>query len=166
MDSDAFKNKLDRLMGSTYSSRSGMGHRDASILKQVMADGAYKVFQDTAGEYQKIEILLKNGKSIVLEKEISKATMRERYKTLQILSADNAELASMELIALDHITSNPGYQFFYSHTVLGKGKGDIGLYLAHEFLEELSMDERFLAGSSVDPEVVKTIREVVERKNF
>ena len=165
MDTNWDKSKLDRLMGTSYNSTSGMAHHEANILKQVLADGAYKVFQDTPGEYQRIEILLKDGKTIVLHKEISTKTRLERFKKLEIFSADNQLLDEMELIAEDHLSMNPTYRFFYQHTTLGTGKGEIGLYLAYKLLD-LQMDMRYISGSYVDEDVLKTIKEATSSKNY
>jgi len=151
---------MDRLMGKTQ-----MGVK-ASILKQVLFDGKYKVFGNTTGDQEKIEISLDNGRSIVFYKEIQLDRQIERFKSMEICEGSSF-LEKMDLFASDHFSKSPTYRFYFSQVTIGTGEGDVALVIASKLLGETSpLDPRFLGGSSVDEAVMKEIRRVVENKNF
>jgi len=53
-----FQSKLDKLMGATYNSAGTGKHHEANMLKQVLGDGAIKIYEDATGNYGKVEVLL------------------------------------------------------------------------------------------------------------
>jgi hypothetical protein len=141
----------------------GLGDRhsdhEANILKRTLLDGQVKLFEDSTGFAERMEIFLPKGK-VVIYKDFEAAEALAKYKKIVILSEDGISKGTIELIPRDRKNPNPVYRCFIDRVEIGSGYGDISFYVAHQLLGG-SIDPRSGVGTSVDPEVIATIKQII-----
>lgn len=133
----------------------------ATILKKVMGNGAIKVFTDSKGASERIEIVLTEGK-VVINKDYELVSSMAHFKTIELYSSEDVLKDSIDIISQDsriHV-----FTFYFHNSPIGRGNGDIGLSIAEAFVTG-SVDPRYLAGASVDPEVIETIQNILKGKS-
>ena len=144
----------------------GLGDRRSShptiILKRTYMDGNIKIFVDSTGGAEKTEILVPEGK-VVVYKDFEITPVLSKYKKIQILTVDDELHGSMDLIARDRNSPVPVYRVFFERSELGSANGDIGMLIAHKLLGG-SMDASAGIGSSIDDEIINTIKRVLHSK--
>lgn len=139
-----------------------LGDHTATILKKVLLDGKVKVFRNPTDTVEKTVITLVNGK-IVIHKDFEQIARLSKFKSIDIYSSDETLLDSIDIITEESIIHS--YTFYIDRSPIGRGHGDIDECIVNAFVEG-SIDPRFLQGSSVDGEVITTIRNVLEGKRI
>jgi hypothetical protein len=100
----------------------------------------------------------------MLYKELTPDKAKSRYKKIEIFSLDEESLGTLDIIT-DLQLLHPTFRFYLGTSPLGRGSGDIGMFIAGKLLGDFA-DPRLIAGSSVDPEVMQTIEKMIERKTL
>ncbi len=144
----------------------GLGdHRSshpAIILKRTFMDGNIKVFVDSTGGAEKTEILVPEGK-VVVYKDFEITPEMSRYKKIDILTIEDELHGTMDLIVRDRTNPRPVYRVFFERGELGSANGDIGMLIAHKLLGG-NIDTSAAIGSSIDDEVIDTLKRVLHSK--
>lgn len=134
----------------------------AIILKRTMMDGSVRVYEDSTGGAERTDIIVPEGK-VVVHKDYELLVTLAQFKKIVVLSKDDEVKGSIDVIARDRTSPKPVYRFFYNRSEIGGGYGDIGMFLAHKLLGGV-MDARTGVGTTVDDEVISTIKEILQSK--
>jgi len=152
-----------------YSSRfGGLGdkaHGTANILKRTMLNGQMKVYEDETKKLERTEILAKEG-TLNFHTEYLTVGSIARLKSIEIISLDNEPLGTVEVITDSQTQLHPIYRFSYHGGPIGRGTGDVAMFIAQKLLGDAEIDPRYTLGSSVDPEVVDIITKLLQRKTI
>ncbi len=143
---------------------SGGWHKHfANILKHAMYDGAIKVFEDETGGAQRTEIVVPEGKVIVI-KDFEKLPTLSQYKRIEVYSPDDEFLDALEIFPEDRMSGSSLLRVFYGRFPIGVGSGDLGMIIASKLTGSV-MEPRHVGTSSVDDEVVTAIKKMLARKS-
>lgn len=137
------------------------GHK-ATILKNSLNNGAYKVYQDPSGHVQRTEIIVPEGK-IVIIKDYDKVPVFSHYRSLTVYSSGDVSLGSLGIVPEDRRIPDSMLRFYNGNMQIGSGRGDIGVAIASNLLN-LEVDPRKAATSKVDPDVIAAITEFLKGK--
>jgi hypothetical protein len=137
-----------------------IGDHKATILKKVLADGRIKVYRDAVDAVEKTEISLPEGK-VIINKDYEKVARLSRFKKIDIYSNEDTLLESIDIETEESMVHS--YRFYLRSSPIGRGFGDIATCIANAFVEG-SLDPRYLQGSSVDEEVITTIKSILTGK--
>ena len=149
--------------GKPNSSRFGsLGDHRATILKKVLSEGKIKVFRDPTDAVEKTEITLDKGK-IVIHKDYEQVARLSKFKRIDIYSQDDTLLDSIDIVTEESIIHS--YTFYFHKSPIGRGNGNLDECIISAFAEG-SIDPRYLQGSSVDQEVITTIKKILEEKRI
>ncbi len=144
-----------------FGSHSGkLSEHPMVILKKVLNDGDYKVFQDKTGHAERIEIVVPEGK-IVIIKDYEQVPTLAHYKKVDVFGKNDESLGSLEIFFEDRTMKNGTLRFFENKSQIGTGHGDIGIAIASQLLT-LSLDPRLVSDSSIDPEVIASIKRMLQ----
>jgi hypothetical protein len=150
-----------------YSSRfGGLGDRasgHAKILKRSMLDGKIKVYEDETKKLERTEILVKEG-TLNFNTEYIAVGSLARLKSIDIISLDSEPRATLDVITDSKTQLHPMYRFSYHGSPIGRGTGDVAMFIAQKLLGEENLDPRYVLGASVDPEVIEIITKLLQRK--
>jgi hypothetical protein len=140
---------------------SHQGH-NATLLRQRLEDGKVKVFTDPKGVSERTEIQMPNG-LVVVYKDYSFSRTLAHYKSIEILDMEKQPLGTIELEPANRLVTHTDYRFFYEKSEIGRGNGDVGLFLAQKLVSK-SIQPRSGKGTGVDDEVVTTILSILNSK--
>jgi hypothetical protein len=138
-----------------------LGDHKANILKKVLAEGKIKIFRDAADAVERTDIIVPNGK-VVITKDYEAVARLSKFKKIDIYSSEDTLLDSLDIITDSSMIHS--YKFYFHNSPVGRGFGDIAMCLIQSLIEG-SADPRLLTGSSVDPEVVATIKDILSGKS-
>jgi len=137
------------------------GGHTANILRQTLAGGKVKIYQDEKRAAERIEIEAPKGTVMIL-KDYARVASQARYKQIEVFSLTQELQGTIEIVS-DMQYLHPTFRFFLGTSQIGRGSGDIGMYIAAKLLNEF-IDPRLIAGASVDNEVIDTIHKLLEGK--
>jgi|SRR6185437_5734028 len=149
------------LGGSSSTSDDSKGH-PATILKTVQNNGAFKVFTDITGYVQRTEVTVPEGKIIIL-KDYENTPAFAHYKVVTVLSPQELTLGTLTIVPEDRKRPNSASRFFEGNDLIGTGSGDIGIAIASQLIS-ISVDPRQLSRSTVDPNVITSIKAFLQGK--
>jgi hypothetical protein len=149
------------ILGSASSTGDSKGH-PANILKTVQNNGAFKVYTDASGHVQRTEISLPEGRIIVI-KDYETMPAYAHFKIVTVLSPQDITLGTLSIVPEDRKRPNSTSRFFDGNDLIGTGNGDIGIAIASQLIT-ISVDPRQLAHSSVDPNVITSIKTFLQGK--
>lgn len=132
-----------------------------NVLDRVMVDGQVKVYTDSTKNAKKEEILAPGGGRVIIIKDFAVDPKSASYKTIEIYSDQDELLDSITIVEEKMIKA---FRFYSGNNPIGKGYGDIGIYIAQKILGEGVLDPRYTAGSSVDADVITFIANTLRRK--
>jgi hypothetical protein len=147
---------------SNPSNRGSLGEHKATILKKIIADGNVKIYTDPQGVVEKTDISIPEGKIVVI-KDYEVTARLAKYKKIDVYSNTEQKLDTVDIISENSMMHT--YTFYFHGNAIGKGSGDLGTALASGFFPD-AVDPRLLAGSAVDPEVIKVIKDVLQEKRI
>lgn len=147
---------LRATIGDRYS-----GHR-AVILKRSFEDGKVKVFEDGRGLAERTEMIVDEGK-IMVYKDYDYQGGLSRYKRIDIYNINEELVGSIKLYPKDKLNPHPIYRFFYEQSEIGLGNGDIALFIAQALVAR-NIQSRSGAGTSLDGEIITTIKQILDTK--
>lgn len=152
-----------------HSSRfGGLGDRGShttNILKRTMIDGQVKVYEDETKKLERTEILAKEG-TVNINTEYLQVGSIARIKSIDIISLENEHLGTIDVITDSQTQLHPIYRFSYGGGPIGRGTGDIAMFIAQKMLGADNLDPRYVVGASVDEEVLNTITQLLQRKTL
>lgn len=152
-----------------HSSRFGglgdKGSHTAKILKRVMLDGQVKTYEDETKKLERTEILAKEG-TIEFHTEYVQVGSIARLKSIDIISLEQEHLGTIDVITDSQTQLHPIYRFSYNGNPIGKGTGDVIMFIAQKVLGADNLDPRYVVGASVDDEVLNTIIKLLQRKTL
>ena len=152
---------FDSHLGGLGDSHSG---HPAIILKHTLHDGNIKIFEDAKGIAERTEIIIPEGK-VVVYKDYEVSEKLAMYKKIDIFSVEDELRGTIDIMPHDRTSPYPAYRFFYEKAEIGGGKGDIALFIGQNFLGE-NLDSRSGIGTTVDEEVISTIKRVLQTKSI
>jgi hypothetical protein len=139
-----------------------IGDHKANILKKVLAEGKIKVYADTAGNVERTDIITPDGK-VSITKDYEQVVRLSKFKRIDIYSSEDSLLESLDIVVDNSLIHS--YIFYYRQSMIGRGQGDIAAFLANSLLGE-GIDPRLISGSSIDPEVMTTIQNILKGKSY
>lgn len=137
------------------------GH-NANLLRQRLEDGKVKVYTDPKGVSERVEIQVPNG-LVVVFKDYGFSRTLAHYKTIEVLDMEMQPLGTIELQPTNRLITHTDYRFFYEGSEIGKGNGDIGLFIAQALVSN-TIQPRSGKGTGVDGEVITTINNILNQK--
>lgn len=137
------------------------GH-SANLLRMRLEDGKVKVYTDSKGVAERDEIQVPEG-LVVVYKDFGFSRSLAHYKKIEILDMDMQLRGTIELTPTNRLVAHTDYSFFYEHSMIGKGKGDIGLLIAQKLVSH-AIQPRSGQGSGVDDEIITTIKSILSSK--
>lgn len=149
------------ILGGSSSKGETGGHK-ATILKNSLNNGAYKVYQDPSGRVQRTEIIVPEGKIIII-KDYDKIPVFSHYRSLTVLSPDDVTLGTLSIVPEDRRLPDSMLRFFTGNMQIGSGRGDIGAAIASKLIN-LETDPRKAATSNVDPDIITAITDFLKGK--
>lgn len=126
------------------------------ILTKVYSEGVVKVFHDTTGHAERVEIALPQGKVIVV-KDFEKLPTLAHYRKVQITSNNDEVRGTLDIIPSSRQLTNSASRFYEGKIPIGTGSGNIGMAIARQMLP-LGDDPRNASDSYVDAEVISEIK--------
>lgn len=134
-----------------------------NILKQQFNDGRVRVYGDVKHEAEKVEIRLDNA-TINIYKELSHSIGKLICKKMEIYSMDNELRETIDIFSENIQTVHVSYRFYLRQMQIGRGSGDVDLYIAHKLLSQdipsIPVD------ATLDPEVIETIQKIIAGKTI
>ena len=137
------------------------GH-NATLLRQRLEEGKVKVYTDSKGVSERVEIQVPNG-LVVVYKDYGFSPTLAHYKSIEILDLEKQTLGTIELDPTNRTVSHTDYRFFYEKSEIGRGNGDIGLLIAQQMVNR-TIQPRSGKGTGVDGEVITTIYSILNSK--
>jgi hypothetical protein len=137
------------------------GH-NATLLRKRLEDGKVKVYTDPKGVAERVEIQVPNG-LVVVFKDYGFSRALAHYKMIEILDGDMQPLGKIELEPTNRTVSHTDYRFFYEQSEIGRGSGDIGLFIAQKLVSR-AIQPRSGGSTGVDDEIITTINSVLNSK--
>lgn len=134
-----------------------------NLLDHVMVDGKIRIYTDSTKGAKREEISLPTGGKIVLLKDFLVDPKQSKYKAIQIYSEEDELLDTISIVEESQIHV---FRFYYGNGPIGRGWGDIGMFIAQKMLGEGVLDPRYVAGASVDQDVIDIIQKIVQRKTI
>lgn len=149
------------ILGGSSSKEEAEGHK-ATILKNSLNNGAYKVYQDPSGHVQRTEILVPGGKILII-KDYDKIPVFSHYRSLTVLSPDDVTRGTLSIVPEDRRIPNGMLRFYNGNMQIGSGTGDIGAAIAGKLLN-FEADPRKLATAKVDDDIIAAITDFLKDK--
>lgn len=148
------------ILGSGSSNKES-GH-PATILTTVQNNGVYKLYTDVSGHVERTEITLPEGRVLII-KDYEKLAALSHYRRVTILSPQDITLGTLSIVPEDRKRPSSTSRFFDGNTLVGTGNGNIGIAIASQ-LTTISVDPMKLSRSSVDPNVITSIKGFLQGK--
>jgi hypothetical protein len=149
----------------------GIRH-NPSYLRRTIMNGLIKIYDEgkAYNEYEKrnhgaerMEIIIPEGKICIL-KDYQRDPKELRYKGIECYNNAGDLLDSISIIQEPMITYTPNVRFYYGRATLGRGSGDIGIYIAAKMLGDQAFDPRYSAGSHCDEDLITQLMRIYHRK--
>jgi hypothetical protein len=141
-------------------------------LRQTLMDGKILVYDEgkAFNEYERrnhgaerMEISIPEGKVCVI-KDYDVDPKELRYRGIECFSTSGELLDTINIMQEPLITYTPSVKFYYGNAGLGRGSGNIGMFIAQKLFGEGIMDPRYVTGSQVSEEVITLLFRIYNRK--
>lgn len=154
----------NRVTGTSGGPKIGDSHmgQHATLLRERLEDGKVKIYQDPKAIAERVEIQVPEG-LVVIYKDYGFAKTLAHYKRIDILGIDGQLRGSIDMIPQDRTVTHTAYRFFYEGSEIGKGNGDIGLFVAQKLVSR-NVAPRSGMGTGIDDEIITTIQHVLASK--